>query len=39
MPAVGVSTNCAMGSRNVSTAEDGPRSSTICRTASVVGCP
>ena len=27
------------GVRSVSTAEDGPRSSTICRTASVVRCP
>ena len=38
-PAVGVATNWAIGSRNVSTADDGPRSETMSRTAFTVRSP
>lgn len=38
-PAAGVFTSCWTGSFKVSTAEDGWRSLTICRTASTVYCP
>ncbi|CAB4916195.1 unannotated protein [freshwater metagenome] len=38
-PAVGVATNWEIGSRNVSTADDGPRSETMSRTAFTVRSP